>query len=67
MTFSPEAQAVWEGFAEADRESLLASTFCARCLTKQPFTLDSGEMRNGQLALIGHCKVCGARVVEIVS
>jgi hypothetical protein len=32
-----------------------------------PFTLEQGEVRGGELALIGRCKECGARVVRLVA
>lgn len=66
MAFTPEAQAVWDTVSEADRAQLLASGFCTRCLATREFTLDQGEMRDGELALIGHCNTCGARVVRLI-
>jgi len=66
MTFTPEAQAAWDGIADEDRERLLSSGMCTRCFEKRRFTLDAGEIRDGELALIGHCDTCGARVVQLV-
>ena len=67
MSFTPEAQAEWDKISEADHESLLGAGFCTRCLARRRFTLDNAEMRDGELALIGHCDTCGARVVELVN
>jgi len=65
VTFSPEAQAAWDAIPESDREQLLSGGFCTRCLATRRFTLDEAEMRDGELALIGRCDVCGARVVKL--
>ena len=67
MHFTPEAQAVWDRIPDADREHLLGGGLCTRCLATRHFTLDEGEMRDGELAMIGHCDTCGARVVRLVA
>jgi hypothetical protein len=64
-TFTPEAQAAWDRFTEAEHEQLQMG-FCTRCLATRRFTMDTAEMRDGELALIGHCGTCGARVVRLV-
>lgn len=66
MAFTPEAQAAWDSLEAAERERLLANGFCTRCLATRRFTLDEAEMRDGELALIGKCEVCGSRVVKLV-
>lgn len=66
MHLTPEAQAVWERIPAENQESLLAHGFCSRCLEDGPFSLEQGEMRQGELALIGKCRACGARVVRLV-
>jgi hypothetical protein len=65
MHLTPEAQSVWDRI-QGSHESLLAHGFCSRCLEDGPFSLEQGEMRQGELALIGKCKACGARVVRLV-
>lgn len=67
MHLTPEAQAVWDRIPPANQESLLAHGFCSRCLEDGPFSLEQAEMRQSELALIGKCKACGARVVRLVS
>ena len=66
MAFTIDAQAAWDSISESDHQEVLASVFCARCLATRQFTLDSGEMRSGELALIGHCNKCGGRVVRLI-
>jgi hypothetical protein len=66
MAFTPEAQAVWDRVAEDMRAKLLDSGFCTRCLAKRHFELLEGELRERELALIGKCGTCGARVVRLV-
>jgi hypothetical protein len=66
MHMTVEAQAVWDSLPEPDHEVLLASGFCARCFATRHFTLDDGEVRDGDLVLTGHCNTCGGRVVELV-
>lgn len=65
MAFTPAAQAAWDSLAPEDRERLLAGGFCTRCLATRTFTLVEAEMRDGELALIGTCDTCGARVVKL--
>lgn len=66
MQLTPEAESVWNRLSTGNQESLLAHGFCSRCLEDGPFSLEQGEMRRGELALIGKCKACGARVVRLV-
>lgn len=66
MAFTPEAQKVWDQVPEATREKLLDSGFCTRCLGKRHFELVEGELREKELALIGKCGECGARVVRLI-
>lgn len=66
MAFTPEAQKVWDQVPEATREKLLDSGFCTRCLAKRHFDLVEGELREKELALIGKCGECGARVVRLL-
>jgi hypothetical protein len=66
MAFTPEASAAWESLAESERERLLAGAFCTRCLATRKFTLDAAEIRDGEIALVGRCDVCGSRVVKLV-
>ena len=66
MAFTIDAQAAWDTISESDHANILESVFCARCLTSRKFTLDQGEMRSGELALIGHCDTCGGRVVRLI-
>ena len=67
MEFTSEARAVWERLSPENRDEILAHGFCPRCLEDQPFTLVSGEMRRAELALIGKCSQCGARVVRLIA
>jgi hypothetical protein len=67
MQLTPEAQAVWDRIPAENQESILAHGFCSRCLEDGPFSLEQAEMRRGELALIGKCKACGARVVRLVT
>lgn len=67
LAFTTEAQAAWDRLADADHEAVLSNGFCTRCLATRHFTLHEGEMRNGELALIGHCDTCGARVVKLIT
>lgn len=66
MAFTPEAQAIWDRVPEETRAKLLASGFCTRCLATRHFDLLEGELRDRELALIGKCGTCGARVVRLV-
>lgn len=66
MSFTPEAQAVWDQVPEATRAKLLDSGFCTRCLATKHFDLVNGELRGNELALIGKCGTCGARVVRLI-
>lgn len=66
MAFTPEAQKVWDQVPEATREKLLDTGFCTRCLAKRHFELVQGEIRDKELALIGKCGECGARVVRLL-
>lgn len=66
MAFTVDAQAAWDSISESDHANILAGVFCARCLANRKFTLDQGEMRSGELALIGHCDTCGGRVVRLI-
>jgi hypothetical protein len=66
MEFTPEAQAHWERLSAEDRDSILAHGFCPRCLEDKPFTLVGGAMKGDELAVIGKCSECGARVVRLV-
>jgi hypothetical protein len=66
MSFTPEAQAVWDQVPEETRAKLLDSGFCTRCLATKHFDLVSGELRSNELALIGKCGTCGARVVRLI-
>ena len=66
MAFTPEAQALWDRVPEATRTKLLDSGFCTRCLATRHFELTEGEMRGKELALVGKCATCGARVVRLV-
>jgi hypothetical protein len=66
MSFTAEAQIAWDRMSDPIHEQILASGFCTRCLATRHFTLDQGEMRDTELALIGHCDTCGARVVQLV-
>lgn len=67
MSFTPEAQAVWDKVPEETRAKLLDSGFCTRCLATRHFELTQAEIRDNSLALIGKCGTCGARVVRLVS
>jgi hypothetical protein len=67
MNFTTEAQVAWDGIPEPEHERLLSNGFCTRCLATRHFTLDQGEMRNGELAMIGRCDTCGARVVKLIN
>jgi hypothetical protein len=67
MELTPEAEAVWQRIPPDNQAAILAHGFCTRCLLDGPFTLEQAEMRGGELALIGKCKECGARVVRLVS
>lgn len=66
MSFTPEAQAIWDRVPEETRVKLLDSGFCTRCLATRHFELVEAELRSGELALIGKCGTCGARVVRLV-
>ncbi len=66
MAFTPEAQAEWDKVDPADQLELVKGGFCTRCLATRAFTLDMGEMRGPELALIGHCDTCGGRVVRLI-
>ncbi len=66
MHFTPDAQLAWDRISESDHEHLLTNGFCTRCLATRHFTLDEGEMRDGELAMIGRCDTCGARVVKLI-
>lgn len=66
MSFTPEAQAIWDKVPEETRAKLLDSGFCTRCLATRHFDLTEAEIRDHQLALIGKCGTCGARVVRLV-
>ncbi|MBL8996572.1 MAG: hypothetical protein KJZ74_01595 [Gemmatimonadales bacterium] len=66
MTFTPEAQAVWDRVPDATRTKLLDDGFCTRCLHKRHFELVQGEIRDKELALIGKCGTCGGRVVRLI-
>ncbi len=66
MTFSAEAQAVWDRVPEDTRAKLLDSGLCTRCLATRHFDLVSAEIRDKELALIGKCGTCSARVVRLV-
>lgn len=66
MSFTPEAQAVWDKVPEATRAKLLDSGFCSHCLAKKHFELTEGEIRDQSLALIGKCGTCGHRVVRLI-
>ena len=66
MSFTPEAQAVWDQVPEETRAKLLDSGFCTRCLATKHFDLVNGELRGNELALIGKCGTCGARVVRLI-
>jgi hypothetical protein len=66
MAFTPEAQAIWDKVPEETRAKLLDSGFCTRCLAKKHFELTEGELRGRELALIGKCGTCGARVVRLI-
>jgi len=66
MTFTAEAQAVWDQVPEATRAKLLDSGFCAHCLAKKHFDLVEAEIRDKALALIGKCGTCGHRVVRLI-
>jgi hypothetical protein len=66
MAFTPEAQAQWDTVSPEDQAELVKGGFCTRCLATRAFTLDAGEMRGPELALIGHCDTCGGRVVRLI-
>jgi hypothetical protein len=66
MEFTPDAQAMWDRIADEVREKILESGFCSRCLASRRFTVERGEMRGGELTLIGKCATCGARVVRML-
>jgi hypothetical protein len=66
MAFTPDAQVEWDKVSADDQAALLQAGFCTRCLATRAFTLDMGEMRGHELALIGHCDTCGARVVRLI-
>jgi hypothetical protein len=67
MTFTPEAQAIWDRVPEDKRARLLDSAFCAHCLARRHLELLEGELRNNEeLALIGKCSTCGHRLVQII-
>jgi hypothetical protein len=66
MAFTPEAQAIWDKVPEETRVKLLDSGFCTRCLATRHFDLVEGELRGKELALIGKCGTCGARVVRLI-
>lgn len=67
MDLTPEAQAAWQRISPDKQTELLAHGFCTRCLVDGPFSLEQAEMRGSELALIGKCKACGARVVRLVA
>ncbi len=66
MTFTTDAQKVWDQVPEATRTRLLNSGFCAHCLATRHFDLLEGEIRDKSLALIGKCGTCGHRVVRLI-
>lgn len=66
MTFTPEAQAIWDRVPEETRAKLLDSGFCSFCLATRHFDLLEGEVRGKELALIGKCGTCAHRVVRLV-
>lgn len=66
MELTPEAEAMWRRIPPDKQATLLAHGFCTRCLVDRPFTLIEGEVRGNELALIGKCQECGARVVRLV-
>lgn len=66
MAFTPEAQAIWDKVPEATRTKLLDSGFCTRCLATRHFDLVEATLRERELALIGKCGTCSARVVRLV-
>jgi hypothetical protein len=66
VAFTPQAQSVWDQVPEATRQKLLDSGFCTRCLATRHFDLTEAEIRDKELALIGKCGTCGARVVRLV-
>ena len=66
MTFSTEAQAIWDRVPAAMRAKLLDSGLCTRCLATRHFDLVTAEIRDKELALIGKCGTCAARVVRLV-
>ena len=67
MTFTAEAQAVWDQVPEATRAKLLDSGFCAHCLAKKHFDLVEAEIRDNALALIGKCGTCGKAFTGIAT
>ncbi len=67
MQLTPEAEAVWRRIAPDEQKALLAHGFCTRCLEDRSFSLETGEMRGSELALIGKCSDCGARMVRLVT
>ena len=66
MTFTPDAQAIWDQVPETTRAKLLDSGFCSHCLTTRHFALEQGEIRDKSLALIGKCGTCAHRVVRLI-
>jgi hypothetical protein len=64
VTFTPEAQALWDRIPEETRAKLLDSGFCTFCLATRHFDLVEAEIRGNELALIGKCGTCGHRVVR---
>jgi hypothetical protein len=66
MAFTPQAQAIWDKVPDETRAKLLDDGFCTRCLAKRHFELVQGEIRGHELALIGTCGTCGARVVRLI-
>jgi hypothetical protein len=66
VTFPPEVQAIWDRVPESTRTKLLDSGLCTRRMAKRHFELVSGELRDKELALIGKCGTCSARVVRLV-
>ncbi len=66
MQFTPEAQTAWDRYPTSTQAEIMESGFCTRCLAKRRFHLDQGELRSGELVLVGRCSQCGARVVRVV-
>ena len=66
MTFTPQAQSMWDSVAHSAQQQVLTHVWCVQCRQAVTMVHVGGTIKEGDLILQGRCSACGHRVLRLM-